>query len=88
MPALLHFGVLFLCSLAWVFAAAWQSLCVNGGHYRLASANSFLIGALQIVVLSRLVGPSSTIADVITYCCGGAVGAPLAMWAKARWVRR
>lgn len=72
--------LLFASSIAWVFVQAFQSRNVNSGQYAWAAGGSFLIGTLQVYVLSTVVGPGASLFHTLTYCSGGAVGVVSAMW--------
>lgn len=63
---------LFVSTFVLVFALGLQSLNVNGGHYRAAFINSFLIGAAQMVLLK--LGPNAGWAEIAAYLSGGPFG--------------
>lgn len=80
--------VLFAISFCWVFVQAFQSRNVNSGQYAWAAAGSWLIGNLQVAVLSRVVGPHSSFIDTQVYCLGGGVGVVCAMLVHRKLFRR
>ena len=63
---------LFVSTFVLVFALGLQSLNVNGGHYRAAFINSFLIGAAQMVLLK--LGPNAGWVEIAAYLSGGPFG--------------
>jgi len=68
MNALFLFASTFLL----VFALGLQSLNVNGGHYRMAFFTSFVIGAMQMVLLK--LGPDAGALEIAAYLGGGPLG--------------
>lgn len=84
----MDFLILFATSVAWIFVQAFQSRNVNSGNYALAAGSSFILGTLQVHVLSTVVSPSSSALHTLLYCAGGSVGVVLAMLAHKRLVRR
>ncbi len=75
---------LFAISFGWVFVQAFQSRNVNSGQYLWAACGSWLIGNLQVAVLSRVIGPHSSFLDTQVYCLGGGVGVVCAMLVHRR----
>lgn len=81
--------ILFTSTFVLVFALGLQSLNVNGGHYRAAFLNSFLIGAAQMILLK--LGPEASATEIAAYLAGGPFGIVTSMWAHARgkaWLAR
>lgn len=79
-------AVLFASTFVSVFALGFQSLNVNGGHYRAAFLTSLLIGA-STLWLYRLL-PEASLTEVIAYLLGGPFGIVASMWAHRRFLRR
>lgn len=79
---------LFASSVAWVFVQAFQSRNVNSGQYAWAAGGSFLIGTLQVFVLSHVVGAQGSLLHTLVYCSGGAIGVVLAMWTHRRFLSK
>ena len=73
---------LFASTFALVFALGMQSLNVNGGHYKAAFVNSFLIGASNLVVLK--VVPHANVMEMCAYLTGGPFGIVTSMWVHSR----
>lgn len=69
---------LFASTFVVVFALGAQSLLVNNGHYKSAFANSFVIGACNMVLLK--LGPQAVPLEVAAYLLGGPLGIVAAMW--------
>lgn len=84
----MHFLILFATSVAWIFVQAFQSRNVNSGNYALAAGSSFLLGTLQVQVLSTVVSPGASIVHTLIYCAGGSVGVVLAMLTHKRFVKQ
>jgi hypothetical protein len=82
MSTLANAALLFISTLVLVFALGFQSLNVNGGHYRAAATTSFLIGTSQLV-LYRLV-PTASVIEIAAYLIGGPIGIVLSMWLHRR----
>lgn len=82
MTALVLFGSTFLS----VFALGFQSLNVNGGHYRAAFLTSLLISA-STLWLYRLL-PQADVTEIAAYMLGGPFGIVASMWAHRRFLRR
>ena len=78
-------AVLFASTFVSVFALGFQSLNVNGGHYRAAFLTSLLIGA-STLWLYRLL-PEASLTEVIAYLLGGPFGIVASMWAHRRFLR-
>lgn len=64
--------LLFGSSFVQVFALGLQSLNVNGGHYRAAFLNSFLIGAANLVLYK--IAPHANPLEMAAYLAGGPFG--------------
>ncbi|MHB0991672.1 MAG: hypothetical protein ACYC0M_10390 [Burkholderiales bacterium] len=77
---------LFASTFALVFALGMQSLNVNGGHYRAAFVNSFLIGAPNLVVLK--VVPHANILEICAYLAGGPFSIVTSMWLHSQTIRK
>lgn len=75
---------LFASTFALVFALGMQSLNVNGGHYRAAFVNSFLIGGSNLVVLKIV--PHANISEIAAYLMGGPFGIVTSMWVHSRTI--
>lgn len=75
---------LFACSYALVFALGFQSLNVNGGHYKAAFLTSFLIGGSNLVVLKIV--PHAVPSEMIAYLAGGPFGIVTSMWIHERTI--
>ena len=71
---------------ALVFFLGMQSLAVNGGHRWLAFANSFAIGASNLVLFK--LAPQASGLEIAAYLAGGPLGIVSAMAAFGRWKRR
>jgi hypothetical protein len=71
-------------SFAWVFIQAFQSRNINSGQLLWAAAGSWLIGNLQVLVLSTVIGPDSSFLHTQIYCLGGGVGVVTAMLVHKR----
>jgi len=79
-------AILFASTFVSVFALGFQSLNVNGGHYRAAFLTSLLIGS-STLWLYRLL-PEASLTEVIAYLLGGPFGIVASMWAHRRFLRR
>lgn len=79
--------ILFVTSFGWVFIQAFQSRNVNSGQYGWAACTSFVLGTLQVAVLSTVIGPNGSLAHTLLYCAGGSLGVVSAMWAHRRFIR-
>ncbi len=75
---------LFGSTFALVFALGFQSLNVNGGHYRAAFVNSFLIGSSNLVLFKMV--PHADLAEMGAYLLGGPFGIITSMWVHVRTV--
>ena len=75
---------LFASTFALVFALGMQSLNVNGGHYKAAFVNSFLIGASNLVVLKIV--PHANVMEMCAYLMGGPFGIIASMWIHRRTI--
>ena len=78
--------LIFISTFVAVFALGFQSLNVNGGHYRAAFMNSFLIGAGNLAILKLV--PDATALQMAAYLSGGPFGIVASMWVHARTVGR
>ena len=76
--------LLFGSTFALVFALGMQSLNVNGGHYKAAFINSFLIGASNLVLFK--VVPHADVAEMLAYLFGGPFGIITSMWVHGRTI--
>lgn len=70
--------ILFVSTYVAVFALGFQSLNVNGGHYRSAFLTSFAIGASNLLIL-RIV-PDADWVSLAGYLVGGPFGIVSSMW--------
>lgn len=77
---------LFGSTFALVFFLGMQSLAVNGGHRWLAFANSFLIGASNLVLFK--LAPNADGLEIVAYLSGGPLGIVSAMAVFGRWKQR
>ena len=73
-----HAAILFVSSFFLVMALGWQSMHVNGGHYRAAFLNSLLIGGGQMVLYK--LAPNADMLEIAAYLTGGPFGIIAAMW--------
>lgn len=78
--------LIFLSTFATVFALGFQSLNVNGGHYRAAFLNSFFIAAGNLAILKLV--PDASLIQMAAYMLGGPLGITASMWAHARTIGR
>ncbi len=78
--------LLFASTFALVFALGMQSLNVNGGHYKAAFVNSFLIGASNLVLFK--VVPHANTGEMLAYLMGGPFGIITSMWAHSKTIGR
>jgi hypothetical protein len=74
---------LFLSAFVSVFALGFQSLNVNGGHYRLAFLTSFAIGGGQLVLM-RLI-PDASVSEILVTLLGGPFGIHQLVRLKKPW---
>lgn len=81
--ATINSALLFVSTFALVFALGFQSLNVNGGHYKSAFATSLAIGVSQLV-LYKLV-PNASLVEVLAYLAGGPAAIVCSMLAH-KWV--
>ena len=79
---------LLVISFGWVFVQAFQSRNVNSGQYLWAACGSWAIGNLQVLVLSSVIGPHSSLLQTQVYCLGGGIGVVSAMWVHRRFLTR
>lgn len=75
---------LFASTFVLVFALGFQSLNVNNGHYLAAALTSFVIGAMQIIVLK--LGPDASVIEAVAFVAGGPFGIIASMWAHRRTI--
>ena len=80
--ATINSALLFVSTFALVFALGFQSLNVNGGHYKSAFATSLAIGVSQLV-LYKLV-PNASPGEVLAYLAGGPAAIVCSMLAHKR----
>ena len=78
--------ILFGSTFVLVFALGFQSLNVNGGHYVAAALTSFVIGAMQMLLLK--LGPDASATEIAAFLCGGPIGIITAMRVHPIWIRR
>lgn len=76
---------LFASSFVMVFALGIQQLNVQGGHYYLAVATSFVIGGAQIYLWHVM--PDANASEIIATLLGGPTAIVLAMWSHPRFVK-
>lgn len=76
--------LIFISTFITVFALGFQSLNVNGGHYRAAFLNSFLIGAGNLAILKIV--PDANAIQMLAYLAGGPLGIIASMWAHKRTI--
>jgi hypothetical protein len=88
MPHLYALGLLGLISFAQVFAMAFQSKSINGGHYAYAAFGSIAIGASQAFIWNAVVGASAGVAEIAVYSICGGLGCLAAMYMHSRYVRK
>lgn len=69
---------LFLSTFVLVLALGLQSQFVNNGHYSMAFANSFLIGASNLVLFK--LAPDASGWEIAAYLIGGPFGIVTSMW--------
>lgn len=74
-------------SLVQVFAMAFQSKSINGGHYVLAAVGSIFIGFSQAYVWKAVASLHAGITETMVYAVSGGAGCVLAMLAHRRFVR-
>jgi hypothetical protein len=79
-------AAIFASTFALVFALGFQSLNVNGGHYRAAFVTSFAIGVSNLILFKTV--PQADAVQVAAYLMGGPFGIVASMWAHGRWMRR
>jgi hypothetical protein len=73
-------------SFVMVFAAAFQSKSVNGGHYASAAVGSIFIGFSQAVIW-RATTASEGWLEVTVYSIAGGLGCVTAMWTHSRFIK-
>lgn len=77
-------AALFLSTFALVFLLGTQSLVVQADMRRIAFANSFCIGAANLVLFK--LAPNAAGIEMASYLCGGPFGIIAAM-AVFRWCK-
>lgn len=82
MHAFLIFGSTFVL----VFALGFQSLNVNGGHYRPAFMTSFLIGTSNLVLFKYV--PDANWLEMMAYLSAGPLAIVASMWAHDKFINR
>lgn len=82
MQSALIFGSTFVL----VFALGFQSLNVNGGHYRAAFVTSFLIGTSNLVLFKTV--PQAGWLEMLAYLSAGPLAITASMWAHEKWINR
>ena len=78
--------IIFVATFVTVFALGFQSLNVNGGHYRAAFFNSFAIGIGNLMILKFV--PDAGALQIAAYLLGGPFGIVASMWAHGRTLGR
>lgn len=81
-----HLLVLAIVSMVQVFAMAFQSKNINGGHYVLAAVGSIFIGLSQAFVWKAITA-SGGLTDTLIYAISGGAGCIAAMWTHRRFVK-
>lgn len=76
--------LLFASTFTLVFALGMQSLNVNGGHYKAAFLNSFLIGTSNLFLFKLM--PDATATQIAAYLLGGPLGIITSMWTHKRTI--
>jgi hypothetical protein len=79
---------IFAAGFASVFLLGFQSRNVNAGHYGWAAVTSFAIAVAQVAVLSRVIGPSASWTETLTYGASGALGITASMRVHARFIAK
>ena len=74
---------LFLSTFFLVLALGLQSQFVNNGHYACAFANSFMIGASNLVLYK--LAPDASGLEIAAYLMGGPFGITASMWLFRRF---
>lgn len=69
-----------------VFAMAFQSRNINGGHYFFAAFGSFFIGISQAIVW-RATTATNGWQEVLIYSVAGGLGCVSAMWSHKKFVK-
>lgn len=77
---------LFASTFILVFALGFQSLNVNGGHYRSAFVTSLVIGSAQMILLK--LGPDANAVEIAAFLAGGPFGIVASMWVHRRTLGR
>ena len=71
---------LSLVSLIQVFAMAFQSRNINGGHFVYAAIGSIFIGLSQAYVWKAVSASSAGLTETMVYAISGGAGCIAAMW--------
>ena len=79
---------LFAVSVIGVFAQAFQSKNINGGHYLLAACGSMFIGLSQAFIWRAITIQNAGLLETLTYAVGGGTGCVAAMWTHQRFVTK
>lgn len=82
-----HLLVLAIVSLVQVFAMAFQSKNINGGHYFYAAIGSIFIGLSQAFVWKAISASSAGLTETTVYAVSGGAGCIAAMWTHKRLVK-
>lgn len=83
----MQYLLLFAVAVVGIFAQAFQSKNINGGHYVLAAIGSIFIGLTQAFIWKAITPDNAGLAQTLTYAAGGGTGCVLAMWTHRRFVR-
>jgi hypothetical protein len=78
---------LALVSLIQVFAMAFQSKSINGGHYALAACGSIFIGLSQAFVWKAITTVGAGLTETLVYAISGGAGCVCAMWTHRKFVK-
>lgn len=79
---------LALVSVIQVFAMAFQSKNINGGHYALAAIGSMFIGFSQAFVWKAVSAAGAGVTETAVYAVSGGAGCIAAMWTHRRFVSK
>lgn len=77
--------LIFISTFFLVFALGFQSLNVNGGHYKAAFLTSFLIGTSNLVLFKTV--PDASWIEMAAYLGGGPFGIVASMWAHEKYMK-
>ncbi len=83
----MHYLALAAVSLVQIFAMAFQSKNINGGHYMLAAIGSIFIGLSQVYVWRVVTTAGSGLSETLVYSISGGAGCVLAMYAHRKFVK-